>query len=179
MSTASAQQTSPMRIWHVDPARSTLEFRTKSLWGLATTAGRFDRFDGRYAIGQGGCSVELTIDASSLDTDNRRRDTHLRSTDFFDVERHPYVRFDANHVSDLGDGKLAVVGELEAAGKRVSLAFEALVEEVGGELEVEATTTVDHRLLGMTWSPLGMVRAPTTLHARVRLRPGGDVSSRK
>jgi hypothetical protein len=37
------------------------------------------------------------------------------------------------------------------------------------ELEIEATTTVDHRLLGMTWSPLGMIRPPATLHVKARL----------
>jgi polyisoprenoid-binding protein YceI len=177
MSTAPAQQTSATRIWHADPARSTVEFRVKNFWGLTTVVGRFSRFDGQYAVRDGSRSIELTIDADSLDTHNRRRDEHLRSADFFDVERHPYVRFDANDVADLGDGKLAVVGGLEAAGKKVTLSFEATLNEVGDDLEIEATTTVDQRLLGMTWSPLRALRAPATLHVLARLTPTGGSGS--
>jgi polyisoprenoid-binding protein YceI len=152
------------------PARVDPELRER---GLTTVVGRFSRFDGQYAVRDGGRSIELTIDADSLDTHDRRRDEHLRSADFFDVERHPYVRFDANDVTDLEDGKLAVVGELEAAGMKVTFSFEATFSEVGDDLEIEATTIVDHRLLGMTWSPLGTLRAPATLHVQARLTPNG------
>jgi hypothetical protein len=62
-----------------------------------------------------------------------------------------------------------VRGELEAAGSKVPLSFEAAMREFDGELEVEATTFVDHRLFGMTWSPLGMLRSPSTLHVKARL----------
>jgi hypothetical protein len=56
-----------------------------------------------------------------------------------------------------------------AAGKTVPLNFDAAVREIGNELEIEATTTVDHRLLDMTWSPLGAMRSPSTLHVKARL----------
>jgi hypothetical protein len=55
----------------------------------------------------------------------------------------------------------------------VPLSFEVLVCELDGELEVEATTLVDHRLLGMSWSPLGMLRSPSTLHVKARLALAG------
>jgi hypothetical protein len=45
------------------------------------------------------------------------------------------------------------------------------VRETGDDLEIEATTTVDQRELGMTFSPLGMIRTPSTLHVRARLTP--------
>ena len=61
-------------------------------------------------------------------------------------------------------------GELEVAGAKVPLSLEATVRELDGALEVEATTAVDQRDFGMTWSPLGMVRSPTTLHVKARLR---------
>jgi polyisoprenoid-binding protein YceI len=163
--------TSATRRWVVDPVRSTVEFRVKGFWGLATVVGRFSRFDGSYAIGPDGRAVELVVDARSLDTGIQRRDEHLRSSDFFHVAAHPYVRFTASDVSDAGNDRLRVRGELEALGKKLPLSFEAAVRELEGELEVETTTLVDHRRLGMTWSPLGMVRSPSTLHVRARLAP--------
>jgi polyisoprenoid-binding protein YceI/ketosteroid isomerase-like protein len=155
--------------WVIDPARSTVEFRVKNLWGLTTVVGRFSRFDGSYTVCPDGRAVELIVDAESLDTRNRRRDAHLRSSDFFDVESHPHVRFMANDISDAGNGTLRVQGALEAAGKKVPLSFEAAVREVDGQLEVEATTLVDQRLLGMTRSLLGMLRSPSALHVKARL----------
>jgi polyisoprenoid-binding protein YceI len=156
--------------WVVDPARSTVEFRVRNFWGLTTVVGHFSRFDGSYTVGPDGRALELIVDAGSLDTGNRRRDEHLRSSDFFDVEPHPHVRFTANDVTNAGNGTLRERGELEAAGRKVPLSFEAPVRELDGELEAEATTLVDHRLFGMTWSPLGMLRSPSTLHVEARLR---------
>jgi polyisoprenoid-binding protein YceI len=141
----------------------------KGFWGLTTVIGHFSRFDGSYTVAPDGRAVDLIVDAGSLDTGNRRRDEHLRSSDFFDVESHPHIRFTANDVTDADDGTLRVRGELEAAGRKVPLSFEARVRELDGELEVDATTLVDHRLLGMTWSPLGVLRSRSTLHVKARL----------
>jgi polyisoprenoid-binding protein YceI len=159
------------RRWVVDPSRSTVEFRVKHFWGLRTVIGRFTRFDGTYTAVDDGATLELDIDARSLDTGNSQRDRHLRGTDFFHVEQHPHVCFTSAHVSDLGNGKLWVEGELEAAGKSVPMSFEAFRRDVGDELELEATTTVDQRGLGMTYSALGTLRAPSTLHVKARLTP--------
>jgi polyisoprenoid-binding protein YceI len=153
------------------PSRSTVEFKVKHVWGLRTVTGRFTRFGGTYTAVDDGATIELDIDAGSLDTGNRHRDRHLRGTDFFDVEQDPHVRFTSEHVRDLGNGKLWVDGELEAAGKRIPVSFEASRRDVGDDLELEATTTVDQRLLGMTYSALGTLRAPSTLHVRARLTP--------
>ena len=62
-------------------------------------------------------AVELTIEADSLDTKQRRRDKHLRSADFFDVEHHPEVRFVSDSAALDGE-RLKVHGQLHAAGKR-------------------------------------------------------------
>jgi polyisoprenoid-binding protein YceI len=99
------------------------------------------------------------------------RDRHLRGEDFFHVERHPHVRFTATSVADAAPGVLRIAGELEAAGKKVPVALDAAVREIGDGLELETTTTVDQRLLGMRTSPLGMVGTPSTLHVRARLAP--------
>jgi polyisoprenoid-binding protein YceI len=174
MSVLSDQRTRPAtRRWVVDPARSTVEFRVRNYWGLTTVVGHFTRFDGSYTVSPDEQAVELIVDAASLDTGIRRRDEHLRSSTFFDVEAHPQVRFTANDVTGAGNGTLRVRGELEAAGRTVPLSFEARVRVLEGELEAEATTLVDHRLLGMTFSPLGTVRSPSTLHVKARLTSSG------
>ena len=64
---------------------------------------------------------------------------------------------------------LHVEGDLEAAGEVVPLEFDATVEQVDDGLEVEATTTVDQRQLGMSSGQLGMIRRPATLHVKTRL----------
>ena len=69
----------------------------------------------------------------------------------------------------MGNGHVHVSGELEAAGTRVPLAFDASVRVIDGELELEATTTVDQRRFGMSEGPLGNVRPPTTLHVKTCL----------
>jgi len=157
--------------WVVDPSRSMVEFRVKHVWGLRTVSGRFTRFDGTYAAVDDRATIELDVDATSVDTGNTQRDRHLRGTEFFHVEHHPHVRFTSAHVTDSGNGKLWVDGELEAAGARIPVSFEASRRNVGDDLELEATTTVDQRLLGMTYSAFGTLRAPSTLHVRARLTP--------
>jgi polyisoprenoid-binding protein YceI len=174
MNVLSEQETTrATRLWVVDPARSTVEFRVRNYWGLTTVVGRFTRFDGSYTVGPDEREVELIVDAGSVDTGIRRRDEHLRSSTFFDVEAHPHVRFTANDVTGAGNGTLRVRGELEAAGRKVPLSFDAAVRVRDGELEAEATALVDHRLLGMTLSPLGAIRSPSTLHVKARLTPSG------
>jgi polyisoprenoid-binding protein YceI len=134
-----------------------------------TVRGRFDRFDGSYEIGPDGTAIDLTIDADSLDTANKTRDKHLRSTDFFHVAEHPRVRFTSTRVHDVGGGILHVVGHLEAAGNVVLLEFPATVQPVGDGLEIETTTTIDQSELGMSSGQLGMIRPPVTLHVKARL----------
>jgi hypothetical protein len=107
------------------------------------------------------CAGTVLIDAASLDTGNARRDQHLRSADFFDAENHPVVRFTSTSVTHTNDGRINVSGELEAAGKRIPLAFDASVHELAdGDIALEARTVADHRRFGMTWSPLGNAARP-------------------
>ena len=157
--------------WIIDPTHSSAEFRVPNFWGLMKVKGHFDSIDGWLEVDEGGGRrVELIIDAGSLNTGNRRRDEHLRSAEFFDAEHHPEVHFISRQVSDAGDGRLHVEGELLAAGDRVSLKLEPTLREAEDQIELDATTTVDQRRLGMTWSPLGMARTPTVLSVHAQLR---------
>jgi polyisoprenoid-binding protein YceI len=154
-------------VWHLDPSRSSVEFHVRHFYGLITVRGHFERYEGTLALASEP-AAQLTIDADSLDTGNTKRDKHLRSADFFDVEHHPQVRF-VSDLAELQDGRLRVHGQLHAAGKQVPLELDATVSWVDGEPEIEAVTHADHRLLGMTWSPLGILRAPSKLIVRGRL----------
>jgi polyisoprenoid-binding protein YceI len=158
--------------WRLDPSGSSAEFRVPSFWGLASVKGRFQRLDGWLEVDDDNqWRMELALDAASLDTGNRRRDRHLRSADFFDVQHHPEVRFRSSSVNDHGGGRLRVEGELEAAGEQARLHVEATVKHADGRLDLDAVATVDQRQLGMTWNPLGIVRTPTALSVHARLRP--------
>jgi polyisoprenoid-binding protein YceI len=160
--------------WNADPSRTTVEFEVRHLWGLHTVRGHFDRFDGSYVVGPAGPEIVLAIDAASVDTGIAKRDEHLRSPDFFFAAVHPQVRFRSTYVTGLGNGNVHVSGTLEAAGTTVPLAFDASVTLIDGELQLEATTTVDPRRFGMSEGPLRNIRPPATLHVNallVRERP--------
>jgi polyisoprenoid-binding protein YceI len=153
--------------WRIDPARSSVEFRTPTLWGLATVDGRFERYGGSLDL-QRSPAIELVIDAPSLTTKNSFRDRHLRSGDFFDVEDHPQVRFVSDTATLDGD-TLKVRGRLYAAGSSLPLELEAGLRPVGDEFEVDARTYADHRKLGMSHGILGMIPTPSELIVHGRL----------
>ena len=153
----------------IDPARSTVEFQVPHFWGLETVKGQFGRYEGTLDL-SAQPAVELRIDAATLASKRTARDKHLRSADFFDVEKHPQVRFESDH-AELDGERLNVYGRLHAAGKKITLDVAATLRPVADELELAAATSADQRRLGMTWSPLGMIHAPSALIIRGRLIP--------
>jgi polyisoprenoid-binding protein YceI len=158
--------------WQADPHRSSVEFRVRAMWGLATVKGHFLDYHGELNL-SADPAIELTINADSLQTGNRRRDEHLRSDDFFDVGQNPRLRFRSDSM-DLQGETLKVRGRLTARGRSLPLELEARVHEVDGELELEATTTASHRELGMDWSPLGTISPRSKLSVRAHLIRGAD-----
>src|SRR5207237_4873586 len=96
--------------WRVDPAHSTIEFRVKHLM-IESVTGRFLDFDGAIEAGAAP-SIVGSIRAASLDTHHDERDSHLRSADFFDVERHPEIVFGSTAVELADDGSLDIAGRL-------------------------------------------------------------------
>ena len=77
-------------VWRVVPEQSTIGFMCKSMWGLVPVKGRFKEFSGDGQI-NGGPTVfgRIDIKTASLETGIRKRDQHLRSADFFEVEKYP------------------------------------------------------------------------------------------
>jgi polyisoprenoid-binding protein YceI len=178
MSTTTPQTTHKAGVeksrWRIDPARSQVEFRTPTFWGLMTVKGHFERYDGTLDL-QREPAIELTIDAASLNTNNRMRDKHLRSSDFFDVQGHPHVRFVSDSVRLDGD-RLTVRGRLYAAGKSMPVEVDASLRWADGELEVDGTAYANQFELAMSHGMLGMIRTPTKLILHGRLVRAGDAA---
>jgi polyisoprenoid-binding protein YceI len=172
--TATEPTTAAPSRWTLDHDSSSVDFTVRSMWGLLPVRGSFGRFDGSYEVGQDGTTIELTIDADSVDTGNAKRDAHLRSSDFFDADDHAHVRFRSTRVHDVVDGMVHVVGNLEVAGTAEPLEFAASVQPAGDGLAVEMTTTVDPRRFGMSSGLLGMIRPPATLHVKASLKDDAD-----
>lgn len=154
-------------LWRLDPERSSIEFHVKAIWGLQTIKGGFTRFHGKLDL-SGTPAVELTVEADSVDTKNQRRDKHLRSPDFLDAGRHPYIRF-VSETATLDGDRLTIHGHLRVRGVSLSLNIVATVQPDDDEIEVEAVTVADHKRLGMTWNWMGSIRTPTTLIVTGRL----------
>jgi polyisoprenoid-binding protein YceI len=167
----SAQPASPedltTGVWVLDPARSSVEFQVPSFWGLAKVNGHFERYEGKLDL-QATPAVQLTIDATSLETGNRRRDRHLRSSDFFDVEHHPQVQF-TSETAQLDGETLNTNGTLEAGGEGMPVDLTATLTIIDGNPVIEAETTVDRHDFGMRWNFLGIVGKPSTLVVRGNL----------
>lgn len=104
-------------IYKFDPAGSTIGFAVHQF--LGTTHGKFSRFEGRIDIDRErpeNSSVTAKIDASSIDTGNRTRDNHLRSQEFFNVEKFPEIVFRSRHVKQTGPQSGEILGELTMHG---------------------------------------------------------------
>ncbi len=95
----------PVGTWDIDPAHSSIEFTVRHL-GLSKVRGSFRQFSGTLTIADDPVlsAATATIDLASVDTGNDDRDTHLRSTDFFDTDRHPEMVFASTGVRPDGDG---------------------------------------------------------------------------
>jgi polyisoprenoid-binding protein YceI len=152
--------------WDLDPNHTQVSFSAKHL-GVATVRGNFlrvkradieldDPDDPTTARGT------VTIDAASLDTGNEQRDQHLRSADFFDVERYPDITFSANRVEPDGDDTYRVTGDLTIKGETrpVTLEYEhgGVVTDPFGNTKAGGTLsgTINRSDWGLKWNvPLG------------------------
>jgi polyisoprenoid-binding protein YceI len=153
--------------WRIDPARSSVAFSVKNFWGMATVKGGFSRYHGSLDL-TADPAIELTVEADSIDTENEKRDKHLRSPDFFDADAHPSLRF-VSESAVLDGERLTVRGRLHARGTSIPLDLEATLRRSGDDLELEAVTKADRRELGMTWNMLGTVGTTSKLRVNGRL----------
>ena len=99
--------------WTIDPAHSAVEFGVRHMM-ISTVRGRFAKVSGTLVLDDEDVTrskVEVEIDADSIDTREEKRDAHLRSADFFEVEKYPKLTFVSRRVERSGDG-LKVTGDL-------------------------------------------------------------------
>jgi len=145
----------PAGTWSIDPAHSAVEFHVKHL-GLATIKGRAPVVSGTIVGGELS-SLKGAVDVSSITTFDESRDAHLRSPEFFDVERYPELTFTSSAITGDGD-ELTVEGELTIKGiaKAVTLtgAFVGTGTDPWGNerVGVDLETVVDRAEWALNWN---------------------------
>jgi polyisoprenoid-binding protein YceI len=156
--------------WLVDPRASHARFVATTLAGLVKTPGRFHSLSGSLVVGQADAAGALVIEASSIDTGNRMRDRHLRSRGFFDIKRHPQLRYQARSISSRDQGTARIDGELIVAETRTPLRLDVdLNAPTDGVIELACRTQVDRVALGIKGAR-GMVPRAVELDVTITLR---------
>ncbi|MEM7051438.1 MAG: YceI family protein [Acidobacteriota bacterium] len=143
----------------IDASHSEVGFEVRHL--LSKARGRFDDFSGTIVVNQkepSASSVEFTILAGSIDTNNEDRDQHLRSDDFFAVEEHPEIHFVSKRVQKVSDGQYRVTGTLSMRGvsKDITLPVEFLgtIDDPWGNTKggFRTETVIDRKDFGIVWN---------------------------
>lgn len=159
-----AVQAAPtIHTWKLDPAHTTVEFAVKHMM-FTTVRGRFKSLSGTIIVDEANpdrSTVEVEIDAASIDTGVADRDAHLRSADFLDTANHPQITFRSTKVEGAhkaaGD-RFKVRGDLSIRGKSIPVTLEASFEGAGKDpwgnekAGFSAKTEIDRREWGLTWN---------------------------
>ena len=150
--------------WVLDPRRSRVGLKNRSMAGLVRVNGVFQEVRGHGTVRPDGqVSGTLTVAAASVDTKNTRRDSHLRSADFFDSGHHPDIIFTADGIRPSGPG-VAVTGALTVRDRTRPLSFEATASVPDdGEIWLDAEIHVNRADFGLTWNLLGTVSMHNTV----------------
>ena len=149
--------------WTIDPARSDLGFTISKLLITGVT-GHFARYTATIDLDEADFTrsqVTIAIDPASINTDNAKRDEHLRSPDYFDVARYPDMTFVSKQVAKVGDGRYQVTGDLTIRGvnREVILNVENFlppVKDAAGHLtcSAKATARVNRKDFGLSWDSI-------------------------
>ena len=146
--------------WNIDKEHSSINFSTKHML-VSTVHGKFEDFDGTVSFDPkdlSTISTNFTVQMASVNTDNEKRDGHLKTGDFFDVEHFPTMTFVSKKAEQTGEGKAMLTGDLTIRGvtKEVTFDVEGFNQEVkspwgtfntGGT----ATTTINRFDYGVAW----------------------------
>ena len=113
--------------WNFDPAHSSIRFAVDHMV-ISEVEGQFSTYDGSIITTKEDFSdakINFVIDVNSVDTDNEKRDGHLKSADFFETEKYPKMTFVSTSVEKIADGKYNLKGKLTLHGitKEISLAM--------------------------------------------------------
>jgi len=147
--------------WQIDPAHSSAQFSVRHM-AISTVRGAFSKVSGTVALDDKDISkstVDVSIDANSVDTRVPDRDNDLRSDKFFDVAHHPSITFKSKKVEQVAPGKLKITGDLTIRGttKEVVLDVEgptAPMKDPWGNTRTAATATtkINRQDFGVKWN---------------------------
>ena len=147
--------------WKIDPVHSVAEFKVKHMM-ITNVKGQFTGVSGSLSLDENDLTlshVEATIDAASISTREPQRDTHLKSPDFFDVEKFPTLSLKSTRISLVRDGALAVEGDLTIRGVTRKELFSVEgptppTKDPWGNtrVAVSATTKINRKDYGLTWN---------------------------
>lgn len=146
-------------LWTIEPTHSNLEFRVKHL-GISTVRGKFKVFEGHVDVDDSGEVKEIVakVDPASVDTNVEQRDAHLRSADFFDVEKHSEMEFRSTEVERKGEHDYRVKGELTLRGVTKPVEFRVESTPVtkdpwgNDRTGVSAEGRLSRKEWGLTWN---------------------------
>lgn len=177
MSTAERTTTAttiPAGVWRVDPAHSNVGFAVRHMM-ITTVRGHFGEFDGTLEVDESGAArARGRIAAASIETGDTRRDAHLRSADFFDVEEFPEIRFEARAVEPLGDAQIRMTGYLTIRGMTRTVELDVAVQGAARDpwgndrLGLEVGGEIDREDFGLRWNQ-ALESGGLVLGSKVRL----------
>ena len=158
MSVAVQSQTST---WNIDAAHSVAEFKVRHMM-ISNVKGRFAVRQGLLILDDADPTksrVEVSLDAASVNTHEPQRDAHLKSAEFFEVDKFPALSFRSTRVARAGDGELSVTGDLTIHGVTRSVVFNvegpsAPTKDPWGNVRVgvAATAKVNRKDFGLGWN---------------------------
>lgn len=141
--------------WVLDPDRTSIVLHTKAMWVLPAK-GTAKAIEGEGTVGaDGALSGALVIDAASIDTKNKKRDAHLRTADFFEVEKFPTITFEVTSGRLAGPGKLELAGTFTVHGQTRPLNVAADLSVAANTVTVSTEVDIDRSAWGLTLRPFG------------------------
>ena len=158
-------------VWTLDPNRSAITFKIKNMWGLLNVKGRFTEFSGDGQLtGKGEVFGRLDIRTASLSTGIGRRDRHLRSADFFDVERFGEINVVVTAVHPTQGPPKGKAADLRAnftiKGVTAPLPLPVTITELDdGSIRISGQTKVDRAQFDLGWNRFGMMGATAKVAA--------------
>jgi polyisoprenoid-binding protein YceI len=162
MTTATATVPANKTLWKIDSAHTEAAFAVKHLM-ISTARGRFGAVEGTVEFDPASfanASAQVTIDAASIDTREAQRDAHLRSADFFDVEKYPVLTFKSRRVDEVKGDHFTLIGDLTIKDitREVALAVTAhgfQKDPWGGERTgFSAETSISRKEFGLLWNQI-------------------------
>jgi polyisoprenoid-binding protein YceI len=148
----------PTGTWHVDAAHSSVEFEIKHMM-IATVRGRFKDFYGTIVAAQDIADSRAfgVVKIAGIDTNQPERDAHLRSPEFFDVERYPESSFESTRIDQLGGPRFRVRGDLTIKDVTREIELEATVEGAerdpwgNDRIGMRVRGSIDRKDFGLKW----------------------------